>query len=197
MANSSKCVSFERIDCDMKLFVLNCIFLLGIASLLIGCKGGEIYPIIPSIEFGNNYQYVDQASSTQMIGTVVKFRDGDGDVGLAEGDTLAPYNSIIGPNKKNVNLFYYNLYIEYLRKENGVYKNVINDVTGDTLRENMRVMPLTPEGKFKAIRGTIEVQFEPAVYLNAGDTVKLKYLLIDRALHLSNTAESTDIVIKR
>jgi len=170
---------------------------LGIATLLLGCKGGEIYPIIPSIEFGNNYQYVDQSSSTQMIGTVVKFRDGDGDVGLAEGDTLAPYNSIIGPNKKNINLFYYNLYIEYLRKENGVYKHVINDVTGDTLRENMRVMPLTPEGKFKAIRGTIEVQFEPAIYLNAGDTVKLKYLLIDRALHLSNTTESTDIVIKR
>lgn len=169
---------------------------MAVASSFMGCKGGEIYPIIPSIEFGYNYKFVDN-DGTKKIGTVVKFRDGDGDIGLEEGDTLPPYQSILGPNQKNINLYYYNFYIEYLRKEGENYKPVINDVTGDTLRENLRIMPLTPEGKFKAIRGTVEVQFEPAIYLNNGDTVKLKYLLIDRALHLSNTTESTDIVIER
>lgn len=164
--------------------------------MLYACKGGEIYPIIPSIEFGSYGHFVD-ANGSQMLNISVKFKDGDGDIGLAEADTLPPYNSVIGPNLKNVNLYYYNLYMEYMRKENGVYKNVIDDVTGDTIRENVRVMPLTPEGKFKAIRGTIDVQFEPAIYLNNGDTVKIKFLLIDRALHLSNTTESVDILIKR
>lgn len=180
----------------MKSLALTCIFLLSISALLIGCKGGEIYPIIPSIEFEKYVHYTD-ANGTQMLSVSVKFKDGDGDIGLAEGDTLPPYNSVIGPNQKNTNLYYYNFYMEYMRKENGIYKNVIDDVTGDTIRENVRVMPLTPEGKFKAIRGNIDVQFEPAIYLNDGDTVKIKFLLIDRALHLSNTAESVDIMIKR
>ena len=39
-------------------------------------------------------------------------KDGDGDIGLEEGDTLAPYNSIKNTNTgKNTNLFYNNLYI--------------------------------------------------------------------------------------
>ncbi len=164
--------------------------------LFYACKGGEIYPIIPSIAF-ESYGYVQKDGINNLILTI-KFKDGDGDIGLEEGDTLAPYNSIKNTNTgKNTNLFYNNLYIEFLRKEGNRYNNVIAEFSGDTLRADMRVMPLTPEGKYKAIRGTIEVTLEPSVLLNTGDTVKLRFLLIDRALHLSNTAESVDIIIKR
>lgn len=180
----------------MKSALLKGIIVFAIAALLYACKGGEIYPIIPSIEFGRIYQYRTDSIGT-MMGFVLKFKDGDGDIGLEERDTLPPFNSIPGPNGKNTNLYYYNLYFEYLRKEEGTYKNVLNVFTGDTIRENVRVMPLTPEGKFKAIRGDIEVQFEPSVYLNNGDTIKLRFLLIDRALHLSNTTESVDIIVSK
>ncbi len=164
--------------------------------LFYACKGGEIYPIIPSIAF-ESYEYVKKNGDNNFVFTI-KFRDGDGDIGLDEGDTLAPYNSIINPiSGKNTNIFYNNLYVEFLRKEGNSYNNVLAEFTGDTLRAGVRVMPLTPEGKYKAIRGNIEVILEPSVLLNTGDTIKVRFLLIDRALHLSNTAESVDIIVKR
>lgn len=180
----------------MKSDALKHIVVLFTIFVLAGCKGGEIYPIIPFITFEKITQYSDSNGSPQ-IDLSVKFTDGDGDIGLAEQDTFPPFNSVIGPTHTNINLYYYNFYMEYMRKEGGVFKNVINDMTGDTIRENLRVMPLTPEGKYKAIRGVINVQFEPAVFLQDGDTVKVKIQLIDRKLHLSNTTESTEIVIKR
>jgi hypothetical protein len=164
--------------------------------LLYACKGGEIYPIIPSIEFEKSY-YISR-DSTNLLVFSIKFRDGDGDIGLDNGDTLAPYNNVKDPlTGKNTNIYYNNLYVEFLRKEGNSYNYVIADFSGDTLRADMRVMPLTPEGKYKAIRGTIEATLEPSVLLNDGDTVKLRFLLIDRALHLSNTTESGDIIISR
>ncbi len=164
--------------------------------MLYACKGGEIYPIIPSIEFEKSY-YISR-DSTNLLVFSIKFRDGDGDIGLDNGDTLAPYNNVKDPlTGKNTNIYYNNLYVEFLRKEGNSYNYVIADFSGDTLRADMRVMPLTPEGKYKAIRGTIEATLEPSVLLNDGDTVKLRFLLIDRALHLSNTTESGDIIISR
>jgi hypothetical protein len=180
----------------MKSTLLKSIVIFLSAVLLYACKGGEIYPIIPSIEFEKSY-YISR-DSTNLLVFSIKFRDGDGDIGLENGDTLPPYNNIKDPlTGKNTNIYYNNLYVEFLRKEGNSYNYVIADFSGDTLRADMRVMPLTPEGKYKAIRGTIEATLEPSVLLNDGDTVKLRFLLIDRALHLSNTAESGDIIISR
>jgi hypothetical protein len=181
----------------MKLFSLNNIYILGVMLLLAACKGGEIYPIIPSIEFENSYIEKDSLGKTKYVGLIFKFRDGDGDMGLAPGDTFAPYNFVkdnLNPSK-NINPYYENLYIEYLEKNGGEYKHVVTPFTTDTLRKTFRVMVLTPEGKYKAIRGTIDVKFEPSIFPNRADTIKLKFRLFDRALHESNIAESRDIVI--
>lgn len=180
----------------MKSTLLKSIVLFLSAILLYACKGGEIYPIIPSIEFEKS-SYINR-DSTNLLVFSIKFKDGDGDIGLEDGDTLPPYNNIKNPlTGKNTNIYYNNLYVEFLRKEGDNYNYVIADFSGDTLRADLRVMPLTPEGKYKAIRGTIEVTLEPSVLLNDGDTVKLRFLLIDRALHFSNAAESEDIIIMK
>jgi hypothetical protein len=178
--------------------LLKSIFIFLVAALLSGCKGGEIYPVIPAIEFESAYLTKDTARSITYIGLIFRFTDGDGDIGLEDGDTLPPYNIIKDPtdsNKKNINFYYNNLHIEYLEKRGNKYDYAINPFNGDTLKKEIRVMNITPEGKFKAIRGTIDVQFEPSIFDNRADTVKLRFRLVDRMLHISNTAESTDIVL--
>ncbi|MCU0422124.1 MAG: hypothetical protein MUC81_04865 [Bacteroidia bacterium] len=184
----------------MKVFLSKLILIFIVSSVFVACKGGEIYPIIPSIEFESSYVIFDRSGNDSLIGFIFKFKDGDGDIGLAEGDTFPPYNYVSAPNdpaRRNTNFYHYNCYVDYLEKRNGEYKHVVGEFTGDTLRRELRVMSLTPEGKFKAIRGTIEAQIEPNVLGNKADTVKLRFLLIDRALHVSNEIESNDIILRR
>lgn len=183
----------------MKSTLLKSISVFFAAALLSACKGGEIYPVIPAIEFENAYLYTDTARRVTYVGLVFRFTDGDGDIGLEEKDTFPPFNIIRDPldsNKKNINYYYNNLHIEYLEKRGGEYTYAINPFNGDTLRKEIRVMNITPEGKFKAIRGTIDVQFEPSVFDNRADTIKLRFKLLDRKLNESNTAESTDIILR-
>lgn len=170
---------------------------MGVFLLLVSCKGGEIYPNIPSIEYESSYIEKDSTGKTKYVGLIFKFKDGDGDIGLAPGDTFPPFNFVTDPNNpdKNTNIYYENLYVDYLEKSGDNYNHVVTPFTTDTLRKTFRVMVLTPEGKYKAIRGTIDVKFEPSLFPNRQDTIKLKFKLYDRMLHESNTAESGDIVI--
>lgn len=133
----------------------------------------------------------------ENIGLVIKYRDGDGDLGLQQSDTLPPFNFVADSinSDRNINYFYNNLHVEYLEKNGDTYTHAIAPFTTDTLKKMFRVMVLTPEGKFKAIRGTIEVKFEPSIFPNRADTVKFRVKLIDRLLHESNVAESGDVVI--
>jgi len=164
------------------------------------CVYGEIYPIIPSIEVETAYVIRAGNGEDSLIGVRIKYKDGDGDIGLEDGDTLPPFNAIILPDdpaKRNINFYYNNLHIDYLEKKDGEYKHVVAEFTGDTLRRQLRVMSLTPEGKFKAIRGTIDAQFAPSPYPDRADTIRLRLLLVDRALHVSNAVETPDIILNR
>lgn len=181
----------------MKSFLLNGIYILSVLFLLAACKGGEIYPNIPSIEFESSYIEKDSSGKIKYVGLILKFKDGDGDIGLAPGDTFAPFNFVrdsFNPDK-NTNIYYENLYVDYLEKSGENYNHVVTPFTTDTLRKSFRVMVLTPEGQYKAIRGTIDVKFEPSLFPNRADTIKLKFKLFDRMLHESNTAESNDIIL--
>ena len=165
----------------MKVSSLKVIYVIVIIVIIAGCKGGEIYPIIPSIEYESSY--VIRNSSTgdvENIGLVIKYRDGDGDLGLQQSDTLPPFNFVADSinSDRNINYFYNNLHVEYLEKNGDTYTHAIAPFTTDTLKKMFRVMVLTPEGKFKAIRGTIEVKFEPSIFPNRADTVKFRVKLI-------------------
>ena len=83
--------------------------------MLYACKGGEIYPIIPSIEFEKS-SYINR-DSTNLLVFSIKFKDGDGDIGLEDGDTLPPYNNVKNPlTGKNTNIYYNNLYVEFEKR---------------------------------------------------------------------------------
>ncbi len=156
-----------------------------------GCKKSEIYPNIPALTFKSIYFTTDPIITTDtLIGVIFSYQDGDGDIGLNPGDTFPPYQSIKGANEKEMNPYHHNLHIEYLTMQDGVFKPVIIPNTTDTLRYEVRLQNITPEGKHKAIRGDIDWQILPPLYPEIGRTVKLRIKIYDRALNASNTVES-------
>jgi hypothetical protein len=163
------------------------------------CKEREIYPVIPSIEYKSHYFIRDPNSggfgNDTLIGLVFKYRDGDGDIGLSESDTLPPYDPQPDNFNEPTNPNYYNIQVDYLEFKDGKFSPFIIPNTTDTFKIRARIGSLTPDGKFKAIRGEIDYRFLPPLYIERKDTIKLRVKVLDRALNASNVVESPVIVL--
>ena len=166
--------------------------------LIASCKEKEIYPSVPSIEFKGYYFLKGGDGKDSLVTLIFSFKDGDGDIGLGENDTLPPFNRQIDTLGKNLNRYYYNLYIDYLEKREGKFEYVLNPAPlNDSLRFAFRVQNLTPDGRHKAIRGDLLVNVPSSPWPGAGDTTRYKLVLIDRAKHESNQIESPPIIWSR
>ncbi|HRH38338.1 MAG TPA: hypothetical protein PK760_08340 [Flavobacteriales bacterium] len=151
--------------------------LLAVAVLFIcGCMKTEVFPPEPAIKFKSFSQFSDSASLT------ISFVDGDGDIGLNDGDTLAPFN--VDPYK-------YNLYLDYDTMAN----NVWHRVTFATALQ-YRIPRITPTGQNKTLDGEVAVALPWPFFLDGlRDTARFTVRLYDRALHVSNSVVSETIYI--
>jgi hypothetical protein len=116
------------------------------------------------------------------------FTDGDGDLGLTEADSLPPF--------QDSGRYYFNVYADYFEKINGEFTQLTVNYPfpfGDTIHYNARLPLLTPEGKEKAIKGTIEYDIAMNTGPKYSDVVKFRVYLYDRALHKSNEIETPEI----
>jgi hypothetical protein len=164
---------------------------------MFACKKSETYSNVPLIEYKSTYTIPDENLPTDtLLGLVFSYKDGDGDIGLNPQDTFAPFNSKPDDNGNETNPYYYNLYIDYLTLKNGKFEPVIVPNTTDTLRFFARLQNITPDGKYKAIRGDIDWRIpipSGPLYAGLSRTIKLKFSIYDRALNKSNIAESPAI----
>ena len=157
------------------------------------CRRFEDFPIEPEIEF-DNFQllYNEDLGVTDRGILMISYTDGDGDLGLDANDTLPPYNY-------NGD-YYYNMVIDYYEKQNGKWELVPlvspNPDTGenDTLTFSVRIPNLTPSSGNQAIKGLIQDTMYIYNPLSDFDTIKFSVYIIDRALHISNTVETNEIV---
>lgn len=146
--------------------------------LLSACLKTEAFPKEPHIDFKSYTQSPDHAELT------ITFTDGDGDIGLDQGDTLPPYN----PGS----LWYHNFFVDYYRMQNGQWL-----LQQFTLPLYYRIPVITPTGQNKALQGDIAVQISPQVLPQVpGDTVRFGVRIADRALHESNTVFTDAIVVQ-
>lgn len=164
------------------------IILLTVAS----CQKYEEYPLEPRLEFTEFLMLRDAQGIDQRGILRLSYTDGDGNIGLTEDDTVAPYD--------------YNLFIKYFELQNGVFKeiflvtsNQINDSTivYDTATFNGRIPILTPAGKNKAIRGEIEDTLFVNNPLSNFDTIKFEAYIVDRDLNKSNTVSTPPMLVKK
>lgn len=158
----------------------NIVLFLFFMLMIYACKKKTDLPDTPSIAYKSFTQKKDSAY------LVFSFLDGDGDIGLAQGDTNAPYN-------KKGNHFY-NLFVTYSEKVNGQYKAIKL-----TPPLNYRIPNIMPEGVNKSLDGEIKIKWPAPYYnplLNIGDTVKYDFYIEDRALNKSNVASTGDVIIQ-
>jgi hypothetical protein len=150
-----------------------------------GCVKEKQFPTQPIIEFQEFVSYVGDHNIVDSADCIIKFTDGDGDIGLAKDDTVSPPN----------------LRLKYLYKNltDGKFypMDAIDSTTVlDTLFFNYRIPNITPDGQYKALDGTIKAKFRTSpVFYPGHKVVKFEIVLRDRAGNKSNTVTTNEINI--
>ncbi|NME70671.1 hypothetical protein [Flammeovirga aprica] len=172
-----------------------------ILSMFMSCFGEPEFPKEPEIEFSwieNN----NPAATQDSVYIAIKFRDGDGDLGLGQMDTMgpyAPYEEDKLPEDTVKNKYHNNYFVTVLKKEeDGIYKPVIYDENQDF---NGRFPMLNNSGRERPLEG--ELRYGILLYYDGtfgspllkGDSVKFNIHIADRALNESNEIVSAGIEI--
>ena len=164
---------------------LHTIFLLVSVSLALNsCFKKEDYPLEPFVEFET---FVQEGNSGKAQITF-NFTDGDGDIGLLEGDTLETYDKD-GP-------YYYNFILTYFEKDDTLGWVQGKNIEGDPIILSFRLKPVLDYSITKGIKGTISYDFDfyYNLFSDQSDTIKYEFQVIDRALNFSNTGETDPIL---
>lgn len=173
----------------MKVFLRHTILtILPVLILLVlvisSCKKKENYPDIPQIKFVD-FTKIQNGTGIDNKGTLrISFTDGDGNIGLAESDTLPPYN-LASP-------YYYNFYINYYERQKGVLVKV--DLPSP---QHARIPPITGTGLNKPTKGFIDIDLFINNYSSVYDTIAFEIWIYDRDLNGSNIIWTPEIIIDK
>ncbi len=175
--------------------------LITLCSLLLvvcACQKRVEYPIEPKITY-EGFTYLMNPDSTFSGEGIISFSytDGDGDLGLDDSDTLPPFGFH--------DTYYYNMVVDYLKSENGVFVKTPllsphvptspDDtlVLYDTVTFNARFKRLRDSEEPKAISGSMDYKLTVQNPFSPNDTVKFEIRIFDRALHESNVIQTDPI----
>jgi hypothetical protein len=171
-----------------------------IAGILIfsltSCFREPDYPNTPEVGFSSIRNF--PRNNYDSIVVVISYKDGDGDLGLAQSDTMPPFQALL-PNGEP-NLFYNNYLIGIEKRVNGNYTPVQFTQPGFTLNGRF---PRLNNLSSSAIEGTLQYRFNffyifSSAYtppITRGDVVRFNIQIVDRALNKSNIVFSDDITI--
>ncbi len=172
----------------MKLRLSNTAKCLALLLIIAGCKKVVTYPDTPSISFTS----VVSKDSSDVLQNPVKrvtltfhLIDGNGDMGLSTTDTTGPFH--------RDSAFYYNLFIQESKRENGIF----TEVPAPGGLKTYRIPNLTPTGQNKTLIADISVTIEYPYSL--ADPLPFKefryeYYVVDRSFNLSNRDTSSVVV---
>ncbi len=151
---------------------------------LISCEREAQFSEIPAIKFVSLTKIPNGNVDNKAI-LKFSFQDGDGDIGLDDTpkDLMPPFDT--------TSVYYYNFYLEYYEKQNGVFTKIDLD-----LEQNGRIPRLSnvyPE----SIEGEIDMQILINNPLSNYDTVKFDFYIYDRDLNMSNIESTPEIIIKK
>jgi hypothetical protein len=149
-----------------------------------GCIKEKNFPPQPIIEFDQFINYVGKNNVVDSADCIIKFQDGDGDIGLAVNDTFSKPN----------------LRMKYLYKgKDGLFHpfDAIDSTTVlDTMFFDYRIPNITPDGQYKALDGTIKAKLRTSpVFYPTHKVVKFEIVLTDRAGNKSNMVSTNEITL--
>jgi len=173
------------------------ILLFGLLSSLSACYEKPDFPNAPTITFDKIEKFTVQDAATlatkDSIIISINFQDGDGDLGLAIGDTLSPYQFFNDDGSINFN--YTNHKVSVFIQEGETFVPFI--LPNAELGYDGRFQPLFEEGKSNPLEGTLRRRLNFSHNNFAPNTVmKFEVQIMDRALNLSNVVETDTVVIR-
>jgi hypothetical protein len=144
---------------------------------------------VPAISLESVAVLRDLDGNDSIVQMTISYQDGDGDIGLTSADTAAPYD--IGSP------YAHNLPITYLVKNSSDNFVPLRKSNGDLYgNEHERIPVITPTGKYKSISGTLQVNLPANPISLKPENLKLELKLIDRALNVSNTVITEELLLK-
>lgn len=180
--------NFDILEFTKVHIILICALFLCIVS----CRKAEQYPIEPCVTYkGLTYLTDTDGSFNGNVIVSIGYTDGNGDLGLDDGDTIPPFNA--------KGEYFYNMLVAYQRYENGTFveKPLLswNNETQsyDTISFNARFRRLLEGDTEKPISGVIEYTMMVKNPFSPNDTIRFAICIIDRALNVSNTITTEPI----
>lgn len=148
------------------------------------CKKIHVYPDTPEITF-NDFTVTDTIDALDnriLQGSLsFDFVDGDGDIGLKDSDTTAPFDST----------YYYNLYITeyYAQNDSFIQSEPIVPL-------NFRIPYVAATGQNKTLKGTVKISLIYNFPITK-DSLYYSFYIYDRAFHKSNVEETSLIILPK
>lgn len=161
----------------MKQFIYISFFIISSISIT-SCVKEKQFPPQPVIEFEEFVSYGNDSADC-----FIKFKDGDGDIGILPGDAISEDD----------------LKMKYLYKGPGDVFLPIDSSFGspqfDTLYYSYRIPNLTPDGQYKALDGQIKIKLRTSPLFGPHTVVKFEITLKDRAGNISNMVTTNEITV--
>ena len=153
--------------------VFSLLFIITLAFVITSCRKESSFSNTPELKFK---EYLATSDSLKIV---LEFTDGDGDLGLDDGDTLSPFN----PSS----FAYNNLFLYYQTKVNDSTYTYYLKNGQDTVRFWYRYKNITPVGQKKVLEGELIASL-PAPYSVPGiDSFRYEIFMLDRALNRSKS----------
>ncbi|MCU0449285.1 MAG: hypothetical protein MUC97_05460 [Bernardetiaceae bacterium] len=174
---------------------------IAVASAVVGglaaCFRPPNYPDEPQISFESIINRPGNIGDT--ITVAIRYNDGNGDLGLGQGDTTGNFARLLPNGQPNPNRN--NYFVTAFKRQRGTYTPIrFADPNFDL---SSRFPRLVENNNGRALEGvlrydiqflyTFQGAFTPS--LRRGDTVRFEVQIADRSLNRSNSITTEDVVI--
>jgi hypothetical protein len=165
-------------------------------ALLVGagfaCVKKPTYPNSPVISDAR-ISFLREGNE-QVLRLDFKYTDGDGNLGLSPGDTMAPFNRLLSNGQVNPN--YYNIIVDFYTLNPFTLEYEFFDFQGFNYYGRF---PLLADTDYKGpIEGRLRYDLKSINFFGGQRTdLKLRVYIRDRDLNQSNTIDSPSIIINQ
>lgn len=163
-----------------------------------GCEQAPDFSPVPHITY-ESITKVRDANGDDSLTISLFYQDGDGDLGLGPDDITSPYqpeNSDGSPN-----FFHFNYHITIYEKQGGDFVLFTPNNPGlfDSTAFDGRFPRLAENNEGRYVEGTLHFGFKTfsntSGQFDPNDTLMFRVKIVDRALNISNTIETDEVVV--
>lgn len=181
----------------------NILFVLLFLFTFFTCYQKPKFPLAPTIRFekiGNQTAFDTLTLAKEDVVTIsLFFQDGDGDLGLNQGDTLPPFQEFEDANRTRINPNFTNYKVEVFEVI-GSEEIPFVFPDADKLGFNGRFPRLQEEGKANPLEGTLNYRLrfrQNNRNIRPNTLLKFRVRILDRSLNISNEAVTDTVRIKK